>query len=82
MTDPKWLVDFLRDSYALGGIVSVLALDALFELIQSHNMCVDARTQSSGGDGWWLFCLFVWLVVWITNGSPCDNNTFMRQPVA
>lgn len=38
MYDPKVLLDFLRDSYEVGGAVSVLALEGVFVLIHKHNL--------------------------------------------
>lgn len=38
LVDPKLLVDFLRDSYEIGGVISVLALRGVFVLIQDHNL--------------------------------------------
>ena len=34
LNKPRALADFLTDSYNVGGVISVLALDALFVLIQ------------------------------------------------
>lgn len=36
--NPVKLMDFLTDSYNLGGIVSILSLNGLFELIKSYNL--------------------------------------------
>ena len=38
MTDPKLLIDFLTDSYNIGGVTSLLALNSLFVLIHKHNL--------------------------------------------
>ncbi|XP_065912521.1 nucleolar complex protein 4 homolog [Dysidea avara] len=38
LTDPRMLIDFLTDSYNLGGIHSILALNGLFILINEHNL--------------------------------------------
>ena len=38
LTDPKLLIDFLRDSYEIGGVTSILSLQGLFALIQHHNL--------------------------------------------
>ena len=38
MTDPKLLMDFLTDSYNIGGATSLLALNGLFILIHQHNL--------------------------------------------
>lgn len=38
MTDPKLLMDFLTDSYNIGGVTSLLALNSLFVLIHKHNL--------------------------------------------
>ncbi|XP_065829232.1 nucleolar complex protein 4 homolog [Oscarella lobularis] len=38
LVDPKVLIDFLTDSYNIGGSVSLLALNGLFVLIQEHNL--------------------------------------------
>ncbi|KAG1456897.1 hypothetical protein G6F56_006731 [Rhizopus delemar] len=38
MTEPKLLMDFLTDSYNIGGGVSLLALNGLFTLITEHNL--------------------------------------------
>ncbi|KAI9279872.1 hypothetical protein BY458DRAFT_431465 [Sporodiniella umbellata] len=38
MTEPKLLMDFLTDSYNIGGAVSLLALNGLFTLITEHNL--------------------------------------------
>ncbi|KAF0696736.1 Aste57867_12538 [Aphanomyces stellatus] len=37
LTDPLLLADFLTDSYNIGGITSLLALNSLFVLIQEYN---------------------------------------------
>ncbi|CAK4287749.1 unnamed protein product [Aphanomyces euteiches] len=37
LTDPLLLADFLTDSYNIGGITSLLALNSLFILIQQYN---------------------------------------------
>ncbi|KAG0173975.1 hypothetical protein DFQ28_002981 [Apophysomyces sp. BC1034] len=38
MIEPKMLMDFLTDSYNVGGAVSLLALNGLFTLITEHNL--------------------------------------------
>jgi U3 small nucleolar RNA-associated protein 19 len=38
MYEPKLLMDFLTDSYNVGGAVSLLALNGLFTLITEHNL--------------------------------------------
>ncbi|KAI8370153.1 hypothetical protein EDC96DRAFT_552496 [Choanephora cucurbitarum] len=38
MHEPKLLMDFLTDSYNVGGAVSLLALNGLFTLIVDHNL--------------------------------------------
>lgn len=38
MNDPKMLMDFLTDSYNLGGATSLLALNGLFILIHQYNL--------------------------------------------
>ncbi|KAI8812152.1 CBF/Mak21 family-domain-containing protein [Cladochytrium replicatum] len=38
MTNPTLLMDFLTDSYRLGGVISLLALNGLFTLINKHNL--------------------------------------------
>jgi U3 small nucleolar RNA-associated protein 19 len=38
MAEPKLLMDFLTDSYNVGGAVSLLALNGLFTLITEHNL--------------------------------------------
>ncbi|GAB5365085.1 hypothetical protein AAMO2058_001026400 [Amorphochlora amoebiformis] len=38
MQDPLLLFDFLKESYDVGGIVSLLALEGLFTLMQKHNL--------------------------------------------
>lgn len=38
LNDPKLLIDFLRDSYEIGGVTSILSLQGLFALIQHHNL--------------------------------------------
>ncbi|KAI7898713.1 uncharacterized protein BX663DRAFT_533210 [Cokeromyces recurvatus] len=38
LTEPKLLMDFLTDSYNVGGAVSLLALNGLFTLIIDHNL--------------------------------------------
>lgn len=38
MSEPKLLMDFLTDSYNIGGAVSLLALNGLFTLITEHNL--------------------------------------------
>ena len=38
MADPKLLMDFLTDSYNIGGVTSLLALNSLFVLIHKHNL--------------------------------------------
>lgn len=38
LTEPKLLMDFLTDSYNVGGAVSLLALNGLFTLITEHNL--------------------------------------------
>lgn len=38
MSEPKLLMDFLTDSYNVGGAVSLLALNGLFTLITEHNL--------------------------------------------
>lgn len=38
MPDPKKLIDFLTDSYNIGGVISLLALNGLFVLIHQHNL--------------------------------------------
>lgn len=38
MANPKYLMDFLTDSYGTGGIVSILSLNALFILITKYNL--------------------------------------------
>eukprot|EP00039_Didymoeca_costata_P013383 m.203006 g.203006 ORF g.203006 m.203006 type:complete len:526 (+) comp15755_c0_seq29:51-1628(+) len=38
MTNPKLLIDFLRDSYDLGGYLSILALHGVFVLIYQYNL--------------------------------------------
>jgi U3 small nucleolar RNA-associated protein 19 len=38
MFEPKLLMDFLTDSYNVGGAVSLLALNGLFTLITEHNL--------------------------------------------
>jgi U3 small nucleolar RNA-associated protein 19 len=38
MSQPKLLMDFLTDSYNIGGSVSLLALNGLFTLIVEHNL--------------------------------------------
>ena len=36
--DPKMLIDFLRDSYDVGGVTSLLALNGVYILIMQHNL--------------------------------------------
>jgi hypothetical protein len=38
MVIPIRLIDFLKDSYDVGGVVSLLALHGLFVLITKHNL--------------------------------------------
>lgn len=38
LSEPKLLMDFLTDSYNVGGAVSLLALNGLFTLITEHNL--------------------------------------------
>lgn len=38
LSHPVQLADFLVDSYAVGGVVSMLALDSLFVLMSEHNL--------------------------------------------
>jgi U3 small nucleolar RNA-associated protein 19 len=38
LAEPKLLMDFLTDSYNVGGAVSLLALNGLFTLIVDHNL--------------------------------------------
>jgi U3 small nucleolar RNA-associated protein 19 len=38
MHQPIMLMDFLTDSYNSGGVVSILALEGLFTLMQEHNL--------------------------------------------
>lgn len=38
LVDPKLLIDFLRDSYDMGGATSILALQGVFVLIYHHNL--------------------------------------------
>ncbi|KAJ3093049.1 hypothetical protein HK102_010954 [Quaeritorhiza haematococci] len=38
LTQPTMLADFLTDSYAKGGVISLLALNGLFILINQHNL--------------------------------------------
>lgn len=38
LTDPRMLIDFLTDSYNLGGVHSILALNGLFILINEYNL--------------------------------------------
>lgn len=38
LTDPRVLIDFLRNSYDRGGVVSILALHGLFVLIKDFNL--------------------------------------------
>ncbi|EDO43971.1 predicted protein [Nematostella vectensis] len=38
MNDPKLLMDYLTDSYNIGGAISLLALNGLFILIHKHNL--------------------------------------------
>ncbi|KAI8890159.1 CBF-domain-containing protein [Backusella circina FSU 941] len=38
LSEPKLLMDFLTDSYNIGGSVSLLALNGLFTLIVEHNL--------------------------------------------
>ncbi|RDD46432.1 Nucleolar complex protein 4-like protein [Trichoplax sp. H2] len=38
MLNPKLLIDFLTDSYNIGGTISLLALNGLFILIHQHNL--------------------------------------------
>jgi U3 small nucleolar RNA-associated protein 19 len=40
MVQPIRLIDFLKDSYDVGGVVSLLALHGLFILITKHNLYV------------------------------------------
>lgn len=38
MVNPVKLIDFLKDSYDIGGVVSILALHGLFILITKYNL--------------------------------------------
>ncbi|ODQ80176.1 hypothetical protein BABINDRAFT_161154 [Babjeviella inositovora NRRL Y-12698] len=38
MTQPPQLMDFLTDSYNVGGVVSILSLNSLFELMKKYNL--------------------------------------------
>ncbi|KAF2070612.1 hypothetical protein CYY_008069 [Polysphondylium violaceum] len=38
LTDPRVLMDFFSNSYDLGGVTSILALNGLFILIHKHNL--------------------------------------------
>lgn len=38
LIDPKILMDFLVDSYNIGGVISILALNSLFVLIHKYNL--------------------------------------------
>ena len=38
LANPKLLIDFLKDSYDVGGAIAVLPLEALFFLIHEHNL--------------------------------------------
>eukprot|EP00041_Stephanoeca_diplocostata_P015232 m.289644 g.289644 ORF g.289644 m.289644 type:complete len:698 (+) comp19970_c0_seq1:186-2279(+) len=38
LTEPKLLIDFLRDSYELGGVTSILALQGVFTLMHQYNL--------------------------------------------
>ena len=38
LIDPKLLMDFLTDSYNIGGVASILSLNSLFILIHQHNL--------------------------------------------
>eukprot|EP00040_Diaphanoeca_grandis_P044043 m.11106 g.11106 ORF g.11106 m.11106 type:complete len:576 (-) comp8659_c0_seq1:120-1847(-) len=38
LSEPKLLIDFLRDSYDVGGVTSILALQGVFTLMHSHNL--------------------------------------------
>ena len=38
LSDPKLLIDFLTDSYNVGGVTSLLALNGLFVLINQYNL--------------------------------------------
>ena len=38
LVDPKVLMDFLVDSYNIGGVISILALNSLFLLIHKYNL--------------------------------------------
>ncbi|XP_002163603.2 nucleolar complex protein 4 homolog B [Hydra vulgaris] len=38
LSDPKMLIDFLTDSYNIGGVTSLLALNSLFVLINQYNL--------------------------------------------
>lgn len=38
LTDPKYLIDFLTDSYDVGGVIGLLALNGLFILISQYNL--------------------------------------------
>jgi U3 small nucleolar RNA-associated protein 19 len=37
-TKPVLLMDFLKHSYDVGGIISILALNGLFILVAKHNL--------------------------------------------
>lgn len=51
LVDPKILMDFLMDSYDIGGMISILALNSLFVLIHKYNLDYPNFYQK-------LYCLF------------------------
>ena len=66
MVQPIRLIDFLKDSYDVGVVVSLLALHGLFILITKHNLYVICLLISDVGVGS--------LVGWLVGLLTCVTN--------